>query len=277
MIVGVLLAGLTLVLHQAPDAQCYTVDEMVRYLGWNVPTKLPKNHAADLLKQADVLLAQCPDSEGTWYGVLRAHELESQEHQAPRTLAATARQRFPGSVRIATVYARAVGTLDAAQEAVRLDPRYAPAQVAYASALLAAGKPEQARVVLEAVSDLKHVSGGPTLLAKALLATGHPNETLKASKDEPVSELGLIEPISGHPGALAESVEISGMAYLAKRDFDQAARRLLTAAALGHIRAREMLETADGALLQALIRLSKARLPTDEKAVLSESLKHRQH
>jgi hypothetical protein len=97
----------------------------------------PGGTARSFLRYKDNWLRDCPHNEIVWYSILRATELTTQDRKAPMDLIEAARTAVPGSVWIETVRARALGTVEAAEAAIRLAPKHVPAQVALAAALCA--------------------------------------------------------------------------------------------------------------------------------------------
>lgn len=229
----------------------------------------------------------CPSDEKLWYLLLRAAELGGGAYPVDlpggqarelKVAAEAASQRFPNSARIATARARVLGTLDAARQAVVLDPSYVPAQVALGAALLRAGDALVARQVLERVpaSELGRVRGGYALLARARLAVGDLDGAVAAAAKEPGPRpMNPIEPDARDERASRDAREVAGLAHLAAHRFDQAARMLLEAAA-GSASARASLEHASPELRQALVRLRRGgKLTSAERSLLARILERR--
>ena len=139
-------------------------DRDMRKLAKPFPPRWWIEHAGEEIKR-------CPNSEAVWYGVLRAQELKNDDARADPQLAEQATQRVPISVRLATIRARALGTVEAAEMALKVDPSYAPAQVALGMAWLERGNAQRAREILEKVQAIDLVQYGPASLAQARLLT----------------------------------------------------------------------------------------------------------
>jgi hypothetical protein len=122
-----------------PQPFCPTVKDAEFFFWWQLgPSQAkegppPGGTAALFLSGKDFWLRDCPRNEIVWYSILRAAELTSHERKAPSDLIEAARTAVPSSVWIETVRARALGTVEAAEAAVRLDPKHVPAQVALAA------------------------------------------------------------------------------------------------------------------------------------------------
>lgn len=96
----------------------------------------PGERARQALVRDMGLIETCAASEGNWYAILRARELLGCDPRRTLELAAQAQRAVPKSVWIATVRARLLGTVAAAEAALALDPGHVPAQLALAAALL---------------------------------------------------------------------------------------------------------------------------------------------
>ncbi|HJZ87528.1 MAG TPA: hypothetical protein VKN99_20280 [Polyangia bacterium] len=226
-------------------------------------------------------LAECVGDEELWYLLVRSAELGGgvfPTQVANSTVAdlkaavELAARRNPRSARIATIRARVIGGLQAARQAVALDPAYAPAQVTLAAALFAARDAKAARSVLAARTDLARVPGACALLARACLAEGDASEAIAVAEREPApSALDLYEPGARDERPRRDAVEVAGLAYLHSGQFDPAAQRLLQAAAEGSAAARTALETGSPELRRALDRLARRKgLAPRERALLRE-------
>jgi hypothetical protein len=181
----------------------------------------PGTEAKRFLADKDSWLRDCPRNELVWYAVLRATELISQDRKAPPELVEAARAAVPGSVWIETVRARTLGTVEAAEAAVRLAPKRIPSQVALAAAYERAGDRQSALRILRSIRDLQRVAGGPLLLARVALALGDAKLAAESARREPGSELGLIEPVSGML-LLGEARALEGDARLKLGQADKA-------------------------------------------------------
>jgi hypothetical protein len=209
----------------------------------------------------------CPTSETLAYVRLRAAELGKgapidDTQDGPRgewrALAHETSPRFPHSVRIMTIEARARGSVDAARKATAVDPSYAPAQVALAAALLAANDAPGAVHVLEQTKGLEKTSDGLAILARARFASGDVPGAAKAAKaalHERAME--LIEADANDPRPVALAHEVLGLALLIKRRYEEAARHLI--AAKGSERARVAIEQASPALARALAKVRSGK------------------
>ena len=197
------------------------------------------------------------------------------EIQGLRAAADLGSQRASGSVRIATVRARAWHTTDTARAAVALDPSYTPARVALASVLLDQAEVHQARTILENVSDLDHVPGGYTLLARSRLLTGDFEGAISAAAKERASMLSTLEPhILPDMTAIRDAREIAGQAYLAKQKYTRAAELLLDAAVRGSNTARLAIVRANPPFRVALTQLlNSPNLPRQSRAFLRDLLR----
>ena len=190
-------AGATLVSQGCPsprESEYFLSERMGPDLAKEPPP--PGTAAKKFFRHKDGWLRACPHNETVWYAVLRAAELSSQDWKAPADLIDAARTAVPNSVWIETVRARALGTVEAAEAAVRLDPKHLPAQVALAAAYERAGDHESALRILRPLRDLHRVAGGSLLLARVALALGDDKLSAEAAHREPDSEYGLIEPVS---------------------------------------------------------------------------------
>jgi hypothetical protein len=246
--------------------------------------KEPQGAVAMAFQEAEQDLKDCPQDETLWYLLLRAAEQGGSPFAATvdgiqiddlKSAADSLAQRFPHSARIATVRARALSTVEAAKQAVALDPSYAPAHVALGAAKLRTGDAAGARAALENVHELGRVPGGYVLLARARLALGDADGAVAAAAKEPSPrQLNPIELGARDERPAREAREIMGLAHLAAKRFDKAARLLLEAAAGGSASARGTLEQADANLRAALGRLRHSkRLTPEEKSVLADVLK----
>ena len=186
-------------------------------------------------------LEVCPDVEVLWYALIRAAELESgsfpaairsQSYALPRDLAQHAANLYPKSVRILTVYARLLGTEEAARAALALDSRYVPATIALADALTKAGKGHAALSILENAR-VRSAHGVHLTRSRALLSIGHARRAAASAQKELASpNLDSVEPfLEWYLRRDAE--EALGLALRADHQEDAAHAHLLSAARMG--------------------------------------------
>jgi len=199
----------------------------------------PESGLASIYDRATQAAERCPDSEGLAYLRLRAAELGRGApvgRQAPsandewRKLAPLLAAKFPQSARIATVQARASGTAADARKALALNPKYLPARVALAAALLSS-LPTEALTYLTPERDLATVSDGYTVLARTRWALGDSAGAIEAAKQAlHARAFRLIEPDARDPRPLSAAHDVMGQALLAKKRFAEAATHLKLAA-----------------------------------------------
>jgi hypothetical protein len=246
----------------------------------------PMGWVREAFEDAANSLATCPDNETGWYVALRAAELGrghypirvgNREVKSLGEAAELAGRTIPKSARIAAVRARIIGGVKAAQEALAVDPSYPPSQVALGKALLEAGDAEIACSRLQGVAQLDRVPGGLALLAEAKLASGDPVGALEAAaRTAHADGLNSIEPTIPDRNRGIEMEEVKGLANLALRRFDRAARLLLAAAAEGSVKAHGTLRSADANHRHALDELVKEKnLPKEQRRLLQEVLEGR--
>jgi hypothetical protein len=243
----------------------------------------PRGWVARIFRESVAALQDCPTDEAIWYVLLRSLELvgdfpfhiEGIEVRDLRTAADLGSKRVSTSVRVATVRARAWHTTDTARAAVTLDPTYAPARIALASVLIDQAEAHQARTILEKVSDLNHVPGGYTLLARSRLLTDDFEGAISAAAQERSSMLSTLEPsILPDITAVRDAREVAGQAYLAEQKYTRAAESLLDAAVRGSDTARLAIVRADPPLRVALTRLlNSPYLPHQSRAFLRDLLR----
>jgi hypothetical protein len=212
-----------------------------------------ENEAGGLRNQfmaARERLADCADSEPLWYTVIRASELglgdfpltiARQEFADPQALAREAVSRAPRSARIATVQARLDASVASARHAVALDPAWAPAALALASALAAEGANAEAETILAGASGIKSVPGANTTRAAILIGLGKPDQAAALARRDltaqwPDSPEPFLMPI-----VRREAMATLGLALLAGNHPKEAATQLKAAAALGSGRAQAAL------------------------------------
>lgn len=178
-------------------------------------------------------LKRCPGNERIAYVSLRAAELVPDDVGGDAeflkfTQAVVA--DFPRSVRIATIRARREGSVSAARNALAIDRSYAPAQVALAAALLAAGDKAGARAVIDGVKDLEGTDDGYAVLARICWAERNAVTAIDAARRALRTHRGpSIEPGSADVRARAQAHEILGLAYLEQGHPEAAAPHLLQA------------------------------------------------
>lgn len=246
--------------------------------------KEPEDAIRAAFQQAAQDLAECPSEEELWYLLLRSAELGGNPYAVKvqgieiddlKPAADAVYKLWPRSARVATIRARALGTVEAAREAAALDSSYSPAQVALGAALLEAKDAQGARQVLERVSELERIPRGYALLARARLETGDAEGAIAAALKEPGPRLtNPVEPGARDERPAREAREVMGLAQLATHRYDKAARILLGVAAEGSVSARTALEKADANLRRALLRLRESqRLSREERSVLTQILK----
>jgi hypothetical protein len=220
----------------------------------------PESALAAIYQRATEARVRCAANESLAYLRLRAAELgrgasvgrepsfaRDEWHAMAHELSA----RFPASVRIATVQARASGTVADARRAVALQASYAPAQVALASALSTVD-PNEAAACLAGVKNLGVVSDGYTVLARVRFARHDLNGAIEAARRALRGrEVDLIEPDGRGPRPVSGAHEILGLAYLEKGAFHKAAQHLRLASADSE-KARTILADPPPRLRQAL-------------------------
>jgi tetratricopeptide (TPR) repeat protein len=181
---------------------CPTIRDAEFFFWWNLGQSFakegppPGGTAKLFFTGKEHWLRDCPHNETVWYSILRAAELTSQGQKAPSDLIEAARAAVPNAVWIETVRARALGTVEAAEAAVRLDPKHIPAQVALAAAHEHMGDHAAAVRILRPIRELDRVVGGPLLLAQAAFALGDFELAAASARREPDREGLLIEPVS---------------------------------------------------------------------------------
>ncbi|MGD0837027.1 MAG: hypothetical protein ABSB49_10345 [Polyangia bacterium] len=232
----------------------------------------PGTAAKKFLRHKDGWLGDCPHNETVWYAVLRAAELTSPDRKAPADIIEAARTAVPNSVWIETVRARALGTVEAAEAAVRLDPKHLPAQVALAAAYERAGDHESALRILRALRDLRRVVGGSLLLARVALAVGDDKLAAEAANREPDRESFFVEPVSSML-LVSEARLLEGDARLKLGQADKALSAFYKAVSWGSDEARARLRSPTVALVRAMeARLRKSNVPEDLRCQILNDL-----
>jgi len=199
----------------------------------------PESGLASIYDQATGAAARCPDSEGLAYLRLRTAELgrgapvgrqPAAASDEWRKLVLTLLAKFPRSARIATIQARASGTIADARHALALDPTYLPARVALAAALVSSS-PAEAATYLTPEHDLATVSDGYAVLARTRWALGDSAGATEAAKVAlHARAFHLIEPDGRDPRPVSAAHEVLGQVLLAKKRFREAATHLKSAA-----------------------------------------------
>jgi hypothetical protein len=196
----VALAG---VAHADPvDDRCWSIEGARRSLN------MPHEKEADIrygderiprgvLRRIGPVLTHCPHSEGTWYALLRARELLSCDPEQTLGLATRALSSVPSSAWIATVRARALGTVAAAEAAIALDPKHLPAQLALANALIDAGEIARAREIVEGMGRAKVVPR-EEIRARLALASHRWRDVFRGESNEGrFYDSSFVEPVAG--------------------------------------------------------------------------------
>jgi tetratricopeptide (TPR) repeat protein len=199
----------------------------------------PEGTVRRVYTEATDFEARCRNDERIAYLRLRSAELGRGALVGQSTpqivadwkeLARVEAKRFPASAPVLTVAARASGDVDLARRAVKADPRYAPASVALAQALVDAGRATDALQVLAGVRALDATVDGFVVLGRARFATGDYGGALQAATDAlQRREIDLIEPDAGDFRPTAAAHEIAARAALALGRYQQAAEHLLQA------------------------------------------------
>ena len=228
----------------------------------------PESNIGAIYDWATEAKDRCVSDERIAYLRLRASELGAGNTvgrqplsalQQWRSLSQAMTRQFPNSARIATIQARASGTVEDARRAVALDPSYAPAQVALASALVTTD-PAGAAARLSSLKQLGAVSDGYTLLACARFALHDFDGAAKAaSLALRGRESSLIEPDGRDPRPLSKAHEILGLIDLERRNYRASVAHLRSAAPDSE-RARAILENPPKTLRPFLPRRRQATL-----------------
>jgi tetratricopeptide (TPR) repeat protein len=198
--------------------------------------------------------------------------LISPKQIAPLDLIEAARTAVPNSVWIETVRARALGTVEAAEAAVRLDPNHVPAQVALAAEHERLGDHESTVRILRPIPKLDWVVGGPLLLARAAFALGDFELAATSAKRERDRQGSLIEPVSGLL-MVGEARVLEGDAWLRLGQADKALSAFYAADRHRSLEGRERLCRPTAELERAMeARLRKHHLDDDLRGRLLEYL-----
>jgi tetratricopeptide (TPR) repeat protein len=215
--------------------------------------------------EATRVAAACADNEAIAYLRLRTAELGAGQPfgASPadvdwRRMAREIAPHFPRSARLATIAARAIGSVEAARAAASLDPTYAASQVALAAAQTRAGDATAALATLQAVANLEAVSDGLVVLARARLDSGDTKGAMQAAK-RGLHDRGLasVEPDANDPRPVAEAHAVLGLTYLRLGKRRDAARELTAAGSLSDT-ARDAITRADPQLRRELARIHPA-------------------
>jgi len=247
-----IVAGIFWILFGAPvTAPCQDlVEELQGEMNRAQMAMEPESKLSFIYQRATSANDQCADNESLAYLRLRSAELgrgATVGHQSAASLAEwqglaqTLARKFPRSVRLGTIAARASGSVDDARRAVSLDPSYAPAQVALAAALISTD-PTEAITHLVAIRDLSVVADGHSVLARARFAVHDLDGAEKAATSAiRRRSIDQIEPDARDPRPISAAHEVLGLVFLAKRQFRKAAANLELAAE-DSTKARQILE-----------------------------------
>lgn len=244
--------------------------------------KVPESALGLIATSTDeVLKNRCANDPGLAYLALRIAELdtanttsrrlllppalhaEMQEQYAMlqarlRTRANDYHARFPDSVQIATIQARVLKTVEAARNALKINPTYPPALAALAESLLTAGETAEAEAALLQIKDLTAIPDGYTLLARIRLARDDlAGAIVAARKSLTKRQSRLVEPDAGSMIPDYQANEVLGLAYLQQGKFDLAARALIAAEPRSEKAAALLRAPSDG-LKRALAKLRYA-------------------
>jgi tetratricopeptide (TPR) repeat protein len=229
-----------------------------------VSMKIPEGRLKQIREEITSDRKLLPECEGLAYLQVRTEEMlaeiqktvpdDQRKSQLTETLA-----RFPKSAKIATVVARSLGTVDAARQAVDLDPSYAPARVALAKALLKHGNPKEALAVMEAATGIEYLPDGYLTLALVRSANGDENGAIRAAKQELKGRKGpCIEPGFDEFNEMAQADELLGLTYLKQKRYSLAAPHLLAAAPYSE-KAKALVDHPDPPLRKALAKARHSR------------------
>lgn len=221
----------------------------------------PEGRRQAIYDRATAAAERCGSSEALAYVRLRAAELNTERVagddarvKAFRVLAQEFSKQFPASARIATIFARSEGSVDRARQAVAIDPRYAPAQVALANALIDSGDVAKAKTVMQGLKSLTNLDDGFTVLARVRWAEGDAKGTIEAANKELKGRDAIgVEPGSGDVRAIAKAHELLGLAYAKQGKPEKAAPHLVLAEELSAA-AREAIRDASPALRKAITK-----------------------
>lgn len=215
----------------------------------------------------DILRTQCGKNPEAAYAELRMQELGAgasfptgilspSQIQVLKDTASAYLARFPQSVEIATIAARADHSPETAREAIRLSPSYPPAHAALAESLLIAGQTEEAYAALQAIHDLSALTDGHALQARILLAMGDPEHAYQAARAAITKRhvMSFIEPDGDNMLPICQANEVLGQIYLQRRQFGKAARALINASRCSP-KAAALLNTPPEPLQKALWQL----------------------
>lgn len=228
----------------------------------------PESVVGGIYDRATEAEQRCPGSEPIAYFRLRAAELgrggamvgqADADRHALETLASQAFARFPQSVRIATVRARVLGTVDSAKQALAVDPNYLPAKIALAAAMVEAGQSKDAAILLERTPDLGATSDGFAVLARARLRDGDLNGARKAAQMALTGrDVEQLEPDARDPRAESSAHETLGLIFLEKKQYSDAAKHLLIAAETS-AQAQKVLANANPSFRRAIEKARRGK------------------
>jgi tetratricopeptide (TPR) repeat protein len=221
----------------------------------------PEGRRQAIYDRATTAGARCGNSEALAYVRLRASELTTERAtsddprmKAFRLLAHELSKQFPASARIATICARSEGSVDRARQAVAIDPRYAPAQVALANALVDSGDVAKAKTVMDGLKGLANLDDGFTVLARVRWAEGDAKGTIDAASKELKGRDAIgVEPGGGDAQAIAKAHELLGLAYAKQGKPEKAAPHLVLVEQTS-ASAREAIRDASPALQNAIAK-----------------------
>lgn len=228
----------------------------------------PEGVVGGIYDRATESEGRCADSEPIAYFRLRAAELgrggpmvhaTGTDQSELEAIAAKAVVRFPTSARIATAKSRIVGTVASAEQALALDPAYAPAKVSLAAAMLHFGQPAEARALLERTPNLGSTSDGFSVLAQAALRLHDLKAARKAAQTALTGrDVELVEPDARDPRPKLNAHETLGIISLERKEYSEAAGHLLIAAD-GSAQAQKLLASANPAFRRAIEKARRSR------------------
>jgi tetratricopeptide (TPR) repeat protein len=224
----------------------------------------PTGWLRSVYNSAQASVVECPDSESVWYALLRSAEILGAEKvrisrtevMEYRKAVESAWNQIPHSARIATIRARLLGTVESAESAVSLDPRYAPAHIALARAQLTTGNTSGAQETMRYLAHDRS-PGVHVLLARIEFAQGNYKGAIEQVKRERSMTPNPVEPmILPDEVAVRDSEEVAGLSYLQLGNYHRAAIFLVSATVRGSESGVRSLNNADPRLLNALRQLA---------------------
>jgi len=244
------------------DDSCWSLERARRSL--NMPHEMEADMKyrdalipRTVLKKIGPVLKTCPSSEGSWYALLRARELLSCDPEQTLGLATRALGAAPSSVWIATVRARLLGTLEAAEAAVSLDPKHLPAQLALASAFVDAGEVSKARAIVDGMGRAQ-VIPRMEIRARLALASHRWRDIFRGEpKEGRFYDRFFVEPLAGQ-GWPWLSNQIYALAEAKQGKFRDAASSLGSAIEAGSLpELRDAILRGDEAAVRLIAELKK--------------------